>query len=73
MNHLKGITDILKQELADATPSGMRASLGRDTPIKIPQTYVIGINLRHPRMVGLLDEAEIAYEDLTLGQLQIVP
>jgi hypothetical protein len=69
----KGITDILKQELADATPSGMRASLGRDTPIKIPQTYVIGINLRHPRMVGLLDEAEIAYEDLTLGQLQIVP
>tara|TARA_R110000782_G_scaffold5497_3_gene18998 strand:- start:537 stop:896 length:360 start_codon:yes stop_codon:yes gene_type:complete len=68
----KGITDLLKDELADATPAGMRASLGRDTPIKIPQTYVIGVNLGHPRMVGLLDEADVAYEDMVLGQLQPV-
>ena len=68
----KGVTDTLVQELADATPVRNKASLGRDTPIKLPQTYVIGVNLSHPRMVGLLDEAEVAYEDLVLGQMQPV-
>ena len=34
--------------------------------------HVIGVNLSHPRMVGLLDEAEVAYEDLVLGQMQPV-
>tara|TARA_R110002096_G_scaffold202466_1_gene387164 strand:- start:180 stop:539 length:360 start_codon:yes stop_codon:yes gene_type:complete len=68
----KGVTDTLIQELADATPRSHKASLGKNTPIKLPQTYVIGVNLGHPRMVGLLDEADVAYEDLALGQLQPV-
>ena len=68
----KGITDTLIEELADATPLRKKASLGKNTPIKLPQTYVVGVNLGHPRMVGLLDEADVAYEDMVLGQLQPV-
>jgi len=68
----KGIMDTLQNEHADATPKHKKTSLGKHTPIKLPQSYVIGINLSHPRMQGVLDEAEVAYEELTLGQLQAV-
>jgi hypothetical protein len=65
-----------KQELADenviATPKSEKASLGKDTPIKLAQTYVIGFNLTHPRFQGLLEDADAAADDMTYGQMQVI-
>jgi hypothetical protein len=65
-----------KQELVDenvmATPKSEKASLGKDTPVKLAQTYVIGVNLTHPRFQSLLDNADIEAEDLSYGQLQVI-
>ena len=55
-----------------ATPKSQKYYLGKDTPAKIGQTYVVGINLSHPRMQGVLDEADTAVNNLTLGKLQLV-
>ena len=41
---------------ADATPPSQKASLGKNTSISMPQMYVIGIDLTHPRMAGVLDD-----------------
>ena len=65
------------QELTDdnaiATPASKKAYLGKDTPIKLAQTYVVGVNLSHPRMQGILDEADRDYENLAFGKLAAVP
>jgi hypothetical protein len=65
-----------KQELAVenaiATPKSEKASLGKDTPIKLAQSYVIGFNLTHPRFQSLLENADVTADDLAYGQLQIV-
>jgi hypothetical protein len=65
------------QELTDdhaiATPASKKAYLGKDTPIKLAQTYVVGVNLSHPRMQGILDEADRDYENLAFGKLAVVP
>jgi hypothetical protein len=50
-----------------------KAYLGKDTPIKLGQSYVVGLNLNHPRLQGILDEADQAYDNLVLGQMKIVP
>jgi len=59
-----------EEEHVIATPRSNRAYLGKDTPIKVGQCYVIGVNLNHPRMQGILDDAEEAAENLTFGQIQ---
>lgn len=65
-----------KQELVEenvvATPKSEKASLGKDTPIKLAQSYVIGFNLTHPRFQSLLESADVAADDLAYGQLQVV-
>ena len=63
----------LKLDRADATPKSGKASLGKNTPISLPQSYVIGIRLTHPRMAGILDETIKAYDELTFGELVSVP
>ena len=55
-----------------ATPKSQKAYFGKDVGIKIPQCYVVGINLNHPRLLGILDDAEQAVTDLTYGQLKAV-
>jgi len=55
-----------------ATPKSQKAYFGKDVGIKIPQCYVIGINLNHPRLLGILDDADQAVTDLTYGQLKAV-
>jgi hypothetical protein len=47
-------------------------NLGKDTPTKLGQSYVIGINLNHPRLSGILDAADGTMDDLTLGKLSVV-
>ena len=62
------------QELADesaiATPKSQKAYLAKDSPIKLGQSYVIGVNLNHPRLLGILDKANESAEDIMLGQLR---
>lgn len=60
----------LNTENANATPKSKKFSLGKHTPIQLPQSYVLGINLSHPRMQALLDQADEELSDLTLGSLQ---
>jgi hypothetical protein len=55
-----------------ATPKSSKAYLGKDTPIKLGQTYVVGVNLNHPRLYGMLSDADEAIDDLALGQLKVV-
>lgn len=62
----------LKVEDAVATPKSQKSFLGKDTPIKLGQSYVVGVNLCHPRLIGILDVAEAAAEDLTLGKMKVV-
>jgi hypothetical protein len=64
------------QELQDegviATPKSGKAYLGKDTNIKLGQCYVIGVNLNHPRLIGILDNADQAIEDMAYGQLKLI-
>jgi hypothetical protein len=43
---------------ADATPKIGKAYLAKDSSIKLGQTYVIGVSLQHPRLVGILTDKD---------------
>lgn len=62
----------LQEENVIATPKSNKAYLGKDSPIKLGQSYVIGVNLAHPRLQGILSDADQAFEDLAYGQLKSV-
>jgi hypothetical protein len=62
----------LTDESAMSTPKSQKAYLGKDSAIKLGQTYVIGVNLNHPRLQGILSDADQAIEDLGYGQLKSV-
>jgi len=49
-----------------------KAYLGKNSPIKLGQSYVLSINLTHSRLQGILNDADQALEDLAFGQLKIV-
>lgn len=68
----KTLLDDLQQDNALTQPKSNKVYLGKDSPIKLGQTYVVGVNLSHPRMQGILNDMEQAYEDLTLGRLKSV-
>jgi hypothetical protein len=59
-------------EHINATPKSQKAYFGKDIGVKIPQCYVVGINLNHPRLQGILDDAYQSVNDLTMGQLKVV-
>ena len=70
----KKFTDTLVAESMDATPASKKAILGRGIPeLRLPQTYVIGINIAHDRLHTLLENEDDRPESLTLGQLRAVP
>jgi hypothetical protein len=62
----------LQDENIIATPKSNKAYLGKDSPIKLGQSYVIGVNLNHPRLQGILSDADQALEDMAYGQLKAV-
>jgi len=62
----------LQDESVLATPKSNKAYLGKDSPIKLGQSYVIGVNLVHPRLQGILSDADQALEDMAYGQLKVV-
>lgn len=68
----KSFKEELTAEQVVATPKSEKASLGKDTPVKLAQSYVIGFNLTHPRFHSLLENADVAADDLAYGQLQVV-
>ena len=49
-----------------------KAYLGKGTDIKMGQAYAIALNLNHPRLQGILEEADQAFDTQTLGQLKVV-
>ena len=53
------VRDIVDQG-ANATPPSEKAYLGKDSPIRIGQQYVLGVDLGHPRLVGVLRDADTA-------------
>ena len=68
----KSMTAALELSNADATPKSNKAYLGKHTPIKLGQSYVLGINLAHTRMRGILDAVDQSLEDLAYGQIKAV-
>ena len=54
---------------ADATPRSKKASLAKNTTLSMPQCYVIGINLNHPRMNSILEGLHHAQEDAVFSKL----
>ena len=68
----KSFTQELVAENVVATPKSQKFYLGKDTPVKLGQSYVIGVNLNHPRLMGILDAVESEIEDLTQGKFKLV-
>lgn len=68
----KSFVEELAKEGILSTPVSGKMCLGKDTPIKVGQTWVVGVNLNHPRMKNALNDADDAAENLILGQLAVV-
>lgn len=68
----KSFMQEIDEQQLNVTPKSNKAYLGKDTPIKLGQSYVIGINLNNPRTIGMLTDADDAIDNLTLGQLKVV-
>ena len=62
----------MQDESVIATPKSNKAYLGKDSPIKLGQSYVIGVNLTHPRLQGILSDADQAIENMAYGQLKMI-
>jgi hypothetical protein len=56
----------------DATPNIKKAYLAKDTSIKLGQTYVVGINLKHPRLEGILTDKDDAVIEADLAGLTVI-
>lgn len=59
-------------ENINVTPKAGRAMLGKDTPIKVPMLYVLGIDLTHPRLVGIMNDADDAMDRVAATKLKLV-
>ena len=55
-----------------ASPKSNKAYLGKDTSAKLGQVTVIGFNLTHPRLEGILNDADQAVEDQAIRKLKLV-
>jgi hypothetical protein len=49
-----------------------RIYMGKDTPVKTGQTRTLQLDLTHPRLLGLLNEAEVAAQNMVMRQLRSV-
>jgi hypothetical protein len=57
---------------ADASPRGFKGYLAKDTPIKLPQSYVLGFDLAHPKLEGMLNDISEAYDQRAFSKLKLV-
>ena len=60
----------INDENINATPKSQKFYLGKDSPIRVGQTYVVGVNLNHPRLQGILDKENESVDDMVYGQLK---
>lgn len=68
----KSLIADLDLEKINMTPKSGRALLGKDTPIKVGMMYVIGIDLTHPRLLGILNDADEAMERIAETKLKVI-
>jgi hypothetical protein len=68
----KSVTTEFAAQNIVATPKSEKLFMGKDTPIKLGQSYVFGISLNHPRLHTILDDADEAVENITFGKLQAI-
>lgn len=62
------VRDITEQG-ANVTPASEKAYLGKDSPIKIGQQYVLTVNLKHARLNGILRDVDIASTNAALAAM----
>ncbi len=55
-----------------ATPKTGKVYMAKDTPVKLAQAFVVGLNLSHPRLKGMLTDADEALDSLKYDQLRAV-
>jgi hypothetical protein len=67
---------LVSRELSDAgalsNPPNNKCYMGRGTSIRLPQIYVMGFNLAHPRLKGILTEVENELEAQAVSSLKVV-
>ena len=68
----KGYTDTLNNDNAIGNGNA-RIYMGKDTPVKTGQTRTLQLDLTHPRLIGLLNEADVAAQNIIMQQLKLVP
>ena len=68
----KSLTTEITREGADWVVPHNKASLGKHTSIKVPQMYVEGFNLEHPRLNGVLSDANETVSDPNFNPLRVV-
>jgi len=62
------VRDITDQGV-NVTPTSEKAYLGKDSPIKIGQQYVLAINLKHQRLNGILRDVDTAATNAALDTM----
>lgn len=62
----------LKTERILATPKSGKFSLGKNTELRLGQSYVVGVSLNHPRLTGMLTNIEDQYLNLAPGEMQLL-
>lgn len=68
----KSVVAEFDMEKITVTRKSGRAMLGKDTPIKVGMMYVLGLDLTHPRLVGIMNDADDAMERVAATQLKVV-
>jgi len=68
----KSVLTDFDMENINVTPKSNRSNLGKDTPIKTGMLYVMSLDLTHPRLIGMLNEADEAMERAAELQLKII-
>lgn len=68
----KSVAAMFDKEDIVRTPKSGRAVLGKDTPIKVPGMYVLGIDLTHPRLVGILNDADEVMDFIAKNNLKVI-
>lgn len=58
----------LTEQGANVTPATDKAYLGKDSPIKIGQQYVLAVDLKHSRLIGMLRDADTSAVNAAMDQ-----
>lgn len=68
----KSLVTDFDMEKINVTPKSGRAVLGKDTPIKVPGMYVLGLDLTHPRLSAMLNDVDDTMERIAMTNLRVI-